>query len=69
MILVKETTKLFEKTEVFLTSVFSIAALTGSPNQRPSEFVEGRVLLMNKFPRKINKSGTHKFTKNIKHRK
>lgn len=55
MILIKETTTLFEKTQVILTSVFNIAALTGSPNQRPSEFIEGRVLLMKKFPWKINK--------------
>ena len=40
------------KPEVILTSVCNIAALTGSPNQRPSEFGEGRVLLMNKFREK-----------------
>jgi len=55
MILIKKTTTPFEKPEVILTSVFNIAALTGSPNQRPSEFVEGRVLLINKYRRKINK--------------
>jgi len=54
MILIKETTILFEKPQVILTSVFNIAALTGSPNQRPSEFVDGRVLLMKRFQRKFN---------------
>ena len=43
-------------TKVILTSLCNTAALRGSLNQCPSEFGEGRVLLMNKFPRKMNRT-------------